>query len=242
MGVVTRLDLTRRISGSIKEARTASDCTLAAHDSTMSSGVCALKRCSRTRGGVPMNRYLRSWLLLAVAGVTVARPVSRVLARLGAECDSPCSLAGGGYRSPTGFRARPGWQLSPHDPLVVLESHLSVAAPSHATSRPSQHNHPRQHRQNRPRPTPTDKHAHICLPSPVQPDEREAGVTRGDERHASFTLAPRSIAGLAPASREPDSPPLPRRASSRDDPLRPAAARCQAPLGWAACLNRCPTG
>jgi hypothetical protein len=51
MGLVTRLDLTRRISGSISEARTASDCTLAAHDSTMSSGVCAEEVLANKRWG-----------------------------------------------------------------------------------------------------------------------------------------------------------------------------------------------
>ncbi len=55
IGVLTRFVLTRRISGSMREARTASGCTRAAHDSTISSGVCALKRCSRTSGVVPMK-------------------------------------------------------------------------------------------------------------------------------------------------------------------------------------------
>ena len=55
IGVLTRFVLTRRISGSMREARTASDCTRAAHDSTISSGVWALKRCSRTSGVVPMK-------------------------------------------------------------------------------------------------------------------------------------------------------------------------------------------
>src|SRR5271156_4833501 len=55
IGALTRVVLTRRNSGSTSDARTASGWTRAAHDSTMSSGVWALNRCSRTSGVVPMK-------------------------------------------------------------------------------------------------------------------------------------------------------------------------------------------